>query len=84
MDIYQDKIYDIKMISYMKSLTKDIPVNPKIRQQVIDSVLNRLAVFLNLNCPLCNRQLINPTGIIFNNTRNALCGNCGYKSQVIK
>lgn len=52
MDIYQDKIYDIKVISYMKSLTKDIPINP--------------------------------IGIIKNKTRNALCGNCGYKSHIIK
>ena len=84
MDIYQDKIYDIKVISYMKSLTKDIPINPTIRQQAIDSVLNGFAVFLNVNCHVCNKQLIDPTGIIKNKTRNALCGNCGYKSYIIK
>lgn len=38
----------------MKSLTKDILINPAIRQQAIDSVLNRFAVFLNVNCPMCN------------------------------
>ena len=82
MDIYQDKLYELKVISYMKSLTKNIPINPTIRQQAINSVLNKFAIFLNVNCPICNKQLIDPTCIIKNNTRNALCGNCGYKTQI--
>jgi len=33
MDIYHEKIYDIRMVTYMKTLTKDIPIDANIRLQ---------------------------------------------------
>ena len=81
MDIYFKKIYDVKMTAYMKTLTKDIPNDPKTRQTTITSIINRTATFLNKQCPLCQKELVDPIGIKKEGMRHARCGNCGYKNS---
>jgi len=82
MDIYREKIYDIKMTAYMKTLTKNTPIDKKIRQSTITSIINRCAVFLDKQCPLCEKELVDPIGTKRNNERHARCGNCGYKTII--
>ena len=82
MDIYHEKIYDIRMVAYMKTITKDIPIDANIRQSTITSIINRTATFLDKNCPLCHKQLVDPVGIKKEGQRNARCGNCGYKTTI--
>lgn len=75
MDIYHEKIYDIRMVAYMKTLTKDIPIDANIRQSTITSIINRTVTSLGKNCPLCHKQLVDPVGIKKEGKRNARCGN---------
>ena len=81
MDIYLDKIYDIEMTMYLKTLKKDqIKINQKVCDDTLKSVLNRTAIFLyNKKCPICGVILTNPTGIrVQDGKKHEMCGNCGY------
>lgn len=75
--------YVIKMISYMKSLTKDPPKDKKVRDETIKSIINEFATFLNIPCPECSVLLVDPIGIkLKDNMRHARCGNCGFKTVI--
>ena len=76
-DIIHEKRYDSQMIKYMRTLTKDPPIDPNIAQYVIKSVINQTATFLNKQCPRCSVcVLVDPTGL--RSRKYAMCGNCGY------
>ena len=80
MDIIRDKIYDQKMIAYLKTLsnpTEEILINEKIRKDIMNAILNRFATFLDQPCPKCSKKLVKP-GSLDKYKIYVACGNCGY------
>lgn len=84
-NIYLEKLYDINLNLFMKTLSK----NPNIidennRQIALKSVINYQATFLDNKCEMCDCKLIDPSGTLLYNNKyiSAICANCGFKTKL--
>jgi hypothetical protein len=84
MFVLNEKMYDIQMVSYMKTLQSNpVIINQNVIYNTIKSVTNQMATFLDHDCPKCSLKLIDPIGKkLKNSLRHASCGNCGFYSFV--
>jgi len=85
MDIYTDKLYEIQLIKYMKTLSpKPVIIDQDIKDITLKSIINYQVVFLDVNCSNCDVKLVDTSGVYScNKYRYASCGNCGFKTKIL-
>lgn len=88
-EIVRERRYDSEIEKYVQKppKNKDYAIlDEEIRKKTFLAMINKMAIFVGVDCSNCGMELVDPSGGILANKkmRHARCGRCGYTSFVSK